>query len=51
MVLPPIAFRSFASNYTAPELSEGFEDITTINFKVGDIAVNESKEKPANAQR
>lgn len=34
VVLPPIAFRSFAQSYIAPELSEGFEDITRINFEV-----------------
>lgn len=38
-VLPPIAFRSFAQSYTTPELSEGFEDITTINFEVSNLDV------------
>lgn len=48
-VLPPIAFRSFAQSYVAPELSEGFEDITTVNFEVSDFALIRLKKKPANA--
>lgn len=37
MVLPPIAFRSFAQSFVAPELAEGFADITTVNFEVGHV--------------
>lgn len=39
-VLPPIAFRSFATNYVEPDLSEGFQDITRINFEVRKDASN-----------
>ena len=34
-ILPPMAFRSFASRYVKPALSEGFQDITDVEFMVG----------------
>lgn len=33
-ILPPVAFRSFASRYVQPSMSEGFQDITPVNFVV-----------------
>ena len=33
-ILPGIAFRSFATRYVPPTLSEGFRDITNIEFQV-----------------
>ena len=33
MILPPIAFRSFAQSYIQPSLEEGFLDITTVHFE------------------
>lgn len=33
-VLPSIAFSSFAKRFTRPQLSEGFQDITEVAFKV-----------------
>ncbi|TVY82457.1 Bifunctional polynucleotide phosphatase/kinase [Lachnellula suecica] len=32
-ILPTIAFRTFSSRYKQPKLSEGFQDITEIDFK------------------
>jgi len=32
--LPKVAFTSFASRFREPELKEGFEDITRVDFKV-----------------
>ncbi len=34
-LLPSLAFRSFTSRYKRPQLSEGFQDITEVAFKVG----------------
>jgi hypothetical protein len=34
-ILPDLAFRGFSSRYQRPSLSEGFEDITEVAFKVG----------------
>lgn len=45
MVLPPIAFRSFAQSYITPELAEGFADITTINFEVSEPIIATYVEK------
>ncbi len=36
-ILPPMAFRSFASRYVKPALSEGFQVITDVDFVVGNI--------------
>lgn len=33
MILPPIAFRSFAQSYVQPSIDEGFQDITTVHFE------------------
>lgn len=33
-ILPGMAFRSFATRYKRPEMSEGFQDITEVAFKV-----------------
>ena len=33
-ILPSMAFRGFASRYQQPQLSEGFQDITEVAFKV-----------------
>ena len=32
--LPPVAFRSFVDRFRKPDLSEGFQDITPVDFKV-----------------
>jgi hypothetical protein len=34
-ILPSLAFQGFASRYQRPELSEGFQDVTEVAFKVG----------------
>lgn len=34
VMLPAIAFTSFARSFIPPELDEGFEDITTVHFEV-----------------
>jgi len=34
-LLPRVAFSSFASRYRAPEVSEGFNDMIVIDFRVG----------------
>lgn len=34
-ILPGMAFRSFSTRYKRPEMSEGFQDITEVAFKVG----------------
>lgn len=33
-MLPKLAFISFASQYQAPQLNEGFQDITFVDFVV-----------------
>lgn len=33
-MLPKMAFTGFASRYREPKISEGFEDITSVDFKV-----------------
>jgi hypothetical protein len=33
-VLPGLAFKGFSSRYQKPTLSEGFQDITEVAFKV-----------------
>jgi hypothetical protein len=33
-ILPKLAFTSFSSRYQKPELTEGFQDITEVPFKV-----------------
>ena len=33
-ILPGLAFKGFASRYQRPELSEGFQDVTEVAFKV-----------------
>jgi hypothetical protein len=33
-ILPGMAFRSFTSRYKRPQLSEGFQDITEVAFRV-----------------
>ncbi len=33
-ILPGMAFRSFATRYKRPQMSEGFQDITEVAFKV-----------------
>ena len=33
-MLPPIAFRSFADRFRRPEITEGFQDIIPVVFKV-----------------
>jgi hypothetical protein len=33
-ILPSLAFRGFASRYKRPQISEGFQDITEVAFKV-----------------
>lgn len=37
LVLPPVAFRSFAQSFVAPEIAEGFADITTVDFEVSQV--------------
>ena len=37
-ILPSMAFKGFASRYQRPQLSEGFQDITEVAFKVRSIA-------------
>jgi len=32
--LPGMAFAGFVKRFTAPELSEGFQDITAVEFRV-----------------
>jgi len=32
--LPGMAFAGFVKRFTAPELSEGFQDITPVEFRV-----------------
>jgi bifunctional polynucleotide phosphatase/kinase len=34
-ILPSQAFKGFSSRYQRPALSEGFQDITEMEFKVG----------------
>jgi bifunctional polynucleotide phosphatase/kinase len=33
-ILPGLAFKGFSSRYQKPTLSEGFQDITEVAFKV-----------------
>jgi hypothetical protein len=33
-ILPSMAFRGFTSRYKPPQLSEGFQDITKVAFRV-----------------
>jgi len=35
IILPGLAFKGFSSRYQQPALSEGFQDITEVEFKVG----------------
>ena len=34
-MLPAIAFRSFVQRFQEPTLTEGFHDITIVDFEVG----------------
>ena len=36
-ILPPVAFRSFVSRYVKPALSEGFQDITNVEFMARNV--------------
>jgi bifunctional polynucleotide phosphatase/kinase len=38
-LLPKMAFSSFASRYRPPRIEEGFQDITTVDFKVGEAEI------------
>ena len=38
-ILPHLAFSSFASRFTKPSTTEGFDDIITLEFQVRDIYI------------
>ncbi|KAK0256084.1 DNA kinase/phosphatase Pnk1 [Friedmanniomyces endolithicus] len=46
-LLPKVAFTGFASRYRAPKIEEGFQDITTVDFKVSHLLPS----MPSSSQR
>ena len=49
-MLPKMAFTGFTSRYREPKISEGFEDITSVDFKVSALSAIVSLEPSLRCQ-